>query len=142
MKILVIHGANLNFLGIREPEIYGKETLEKINLKIKEKCEEQKLEVEIYQSNYEGDIINKIQENYPKSNYLIINPGAYTHYSIAIRDAILSTKIKCVEVHLSNIYAREDFRKKSIISDIAIGVISGLGSDGYLMAIEYIGRMK
>ncbi|MGL6064681.1 MAG: type II 3-dehydroquinate dehydratase [Fusobacteriaceae bacterium] len=142
MKILVIHGANLNFLGVREPEIYGKETIEEINVRIKKKCKEKNLEVEIYQSNYEGDIINKIQENYEKAYYLIINPGGYTHYSIGIRDAILSTKIKCIEVHLSNIYAREDFRKKSVISDISIGVISGLGSDGYLMAIDYIRRMK
>ncbi|MGL4687712.1 MAG: type II 3-dehydroquinate dehydratase [Fusobacteriaceae bacterium] len=142
MKILVIHGANLNFLGVREPEIYGKETIEEINVRIKKKCKEKNLEVEIYQSNYEGDIINKIQENYEKANYLIINPGAYTHYSIGIRDAILSTKIKCIEVHLSNIYAREDFRKKSVISDISIGVISGLGSDGYLMGIDYVRRMK
>ncbi len=142
MKILVIHGANLNFLGVREPEIYGNESIHDINLKIKKFCKEKEIEVEIYQSNYEGDIINKIQQHYKISDYLIINPGAYTHYSIGIRDAILSTKIECVEVHLSNIYAREKFRKESVISDISIGVISGFGSNGYLMAIDYIWRKK
>ncbi|MGL4392414.1 MAG: type II 3-dehydroquinate dehydratase [Fusobacteriaceae bacterium] len=138
MKILVIHGPNLNFLGIREPEIYGKETLEDINNLIKKSCQKYELDVETFQSNSEGDIINKLQENYGKADYLVINPGALTHYSIAIRDAILSTKIKCIEVHLSNVYAREEFRKKSVVSDIALGVLSGFGSFGYLMAIEYI----
>ncbi len=139
MKILVINGPNLNMLGTREPEIYGHETLGDIESMIKNHCEKNSVElVEIFQSNSEGEIINKIQENFKKVDYLVINPAAYTHYSVAIRDAILSSQIKCVEVHLSNVYAREEFRKKSLISDIAIGVISGLGSYGYIAAIDFL----
>lgn len=138
MKVAILNGVNLNFLGIRETSIYGSDTLDQINKKIEKFCIDLNIEVEFYQSNIEGEIVNKIHSLYKKVDYLIINPGAYTHYSIAIRDAILAVGIKTVEVHLSNVDAREEFRKHSVISDIAIGKISGFGSFGYIMALEYI----
>lgn len=140
MKVIVINGVNLNFLGIRQPEIYGNETLEIINEKIKLAAEEKKIDIKFFQSNYEGEIVNYLHSMYKKADYLIINPGAFTHYSIAIRDAISSIGIKTIEVHLSNIYKREEFRRKSVISDIAEGTIAGFGSLGYLMALEYIAQ--
>lgn len=140
MKVIVINGVNLNFLGIRQPEIYGNETLEIINEKIKLVAEEKKIDIKFFQSNYEGEIVNYLHSMYKKADYLIINPGAFTHYSIAIRDAISSIGIKTIEVHLSNIYKREEFRRKSVISDIAEGTIAGFGSLGYLMALEYIAQ--
>lgn len=138
MKVAILNGVNLNFLGIRETSIYGSDTLDQINKKIEKFCIDSNIEVEFYQSNIEGEIVNKIHSLYKNVDYLIINPGAYTHYSIAIRDAILAVGIKTVEVHLSNVDAREEFRKHSVISDIAIGKISGFGSFGYIMALEYI----
>lgn len=138
MNILVINGPNLNFLGIREPEKYGKLTLEKINDKILEKAKGYNYNIEFFQSNHEGDLVDKIQEVYGKVDYIIINPGALTHYSIAIRDALLSVQIKTIEVHLSNVYTREEFRHKSVISDIVIGKITGFGYYGYLMALDFI----
>lgn len=142
MKILVIHGPNLNFLGRREPKVYGKMTLEDINSRIMARGSELELEVEVFQSNYEGAIVEKLHSEYEKSDYLIINPAAFTHYSIAIRDAILSTSIKTIEVHLSNIHAREEFRHRSVIADIAIGQICGLGYQGYLFALDYIKEVQ
>ena len=138
MRVLVIHGPNLNLLGRREPEIYGHLTLEDINNMIEEKAAEHSLEVEIFQSNNEGAIVEKLHEHYGRSDYLVINPAAFTHYSIAIRDAVLAVGLKTIEVHLSNIHSREDFRKKSVIADIAVGQICGLGYRGYLMALDYI----
>lgn len=138
MRVLVIHGPNLNLLGKREPEIYGHLTLEDINSMIGAKAAEHSLEVEIFQSNHEGAIVEKLHEHYGKSDYLVINPAAFTHYSIAIRDAVLAVGLKTIEVHLSNIHSREDFRKKSVIADIAVGQICGLGYRGYLMALDYI----
>lgn len=142
MKILIINGPNLNFLGKREPEIYGNETLELINNKIEKFGKEYGLEIEFFQSNHEGFIIDKIQESYKNIDYLIINPGALTHYGIGIRDAILSTNLKTIEVHLSNVYSREEFRHKSVISDICIGKITGFGSEGYKMALQYLSNLK
>ena len=142
MKVLIINGANLNFLGKREPKIYGDETLEWINNKIKEFGMNHGMEVEFFQSNHEGYIIDKIQESYENVDYLIINPGALTHYGIGIRDAILSTNLKTIEVHLSNVYSREEFRHKSVISDICIGKITGFGSEGYKMALQYLSNLK
>lgn len=142
MKILIINGPNLNFLGKREPKIYGDETLELINNKIKEFGMNHGMEVEFFQSNHEGYIIDKIQESYENVDYLIINPGALTHYGIGIRDAILSTNLKTIEVHLSNVYSREEFRHKSVISDICIGKITGFGSEGYKMALQYLSNLK
>lgn len=138
MKILIINGPNLNFLGIREPKLYGNRSLDDINKDLHKYCKERNIEVEFYQSNHEGDIVDKIQESYGKKNYIIINPGAFTHYSIAIRDALLSVGIETIEVHLSNVYKREEFRYKSVISDIVIGKITGFGEFGYKMAIDYI----
>lgn len=141
-KTLVINGANLNFLGIREKNIYGNKTLQEINEKIKEYGKLKELEIEFFQSNYEGAIIEKIHESYDKVDYIIINPGAYTHYSVAIRDAILAVGIPSIEVHLSNVYRREEFRHKSLISDIVIGTISGFGEHGYTMALDYIKQIE
>ena len=137
MKILIINGPNLNFLGKREPEIYGNKTLDMINNEIEVLGKNLGLELTFYQSNHEGCIIDKIQDSYEKIDYLIINPGAFTHYSIGIRDAILSTNLKTIEVHLSNVYSREEFRHKSVISDICIGKITGFGSEGYKICLLY-----
>ncbi|MEG0390799.1 MAG: type II 3-dehydroquinate dehydratase [Cetobacterium sp.] len=142
MKVLVINGPNLNFLGIREPEVYGLKTLKELNEEIEILGKRLEIEVNFYQSNHEGQIIDKIQESYNVIDYLIINPGALTHYGIGIRDAVLSTGIKTIEVHLSNVYSREEFRHKSIISDIAVGKITGFGSESYKMALHYLNSLK
>ena len=142
MKVLIINGPNLNFLGKREPEIYGNKTLDIINSEIEIFGKNHEMELSFYQSNHEGFIIDKIQEVYNEIDYLIINPGALTHYGIGIRDAILSTNIKTIEVHLSNVYSREEFRHKSVISDICIGKITGFGSEGYKMALQYLSSLK
>lgn len=134
MKILVIHGPNLNLLGRRETGIYGQVSLEDLNRQILALSSELGLEAEIIQSNSEGKIVDAIQtKNY---NVLIINPAAYTHTSIAIRDAISAVGKPAIEVHISNIYEREEFRKKSFISEVAAGQISGLGIEGYLLALR------
>lgn len=133
-KVLVIHGPNLQLLGKREPGIYGTTTLEAINKELCAYASKKALAIEIVQSNSEGDIVEKIAAT--RCNFLIINPAAYTHTSVAIRDAIAGVNIPTIEVHLSNIHKREQFRKKSLISDIALGVITGLGSLGYVLALE------
>ena len=138
--ILVIHGPNLNMLGKREPEVYGKATLDDINAALKETGNRLGLRVEVFQSNHEGAIVDKIQEIMNSHQGLIINPGAYTHTSVAIRDALLLLSFPVVEVHLSNIYKREPFRHHSMIAGVATGQISGLGSDGYILALEYLAR--
>ncbi len=138
VKILVVNGPNLNMLSIREPEKYGKITLQEIETKMKEFGLKRGLKLKFFQSNSEGAIIDFLHQNYKWGKYLIINAGAYTHTSIAIRDAILSANYLTIEVHLTNIYKRENFRQKSFISDIAIGVITGFGWLSYLMALEYI----
>jgi 3-dehydroquinate dehydratase II len=135
IKILVIHGPNLNLLGTREPEIYGSTTYEDINKIIKEYAENNKIEVEIFQSNSEGDIVNYIQKK-KDYNGLVINPAAYTHTSIAIGDAIKAVNIPAVEVHLSNIHSREDFRRTSYIAPVCIGQISGFGHYSYILGIN------
>jgi 3-dehydroquinate dehydratase-2 len=136
--VLVIHGPNLNLLGKREPDIYGTQTLEDINSAIVNKGMELQLQMETFQSNDEGAIIDKIHLSMAKVDGIIINPGALTHYSIAIRDAIKATGIPCIEVHLSNIHAREEFRKVSMIAPVCIGQISGFGADSYLLALQAI----
>lgn len=136
-KIMVIHGPNLNMLGKREPEIYGSTTLDEINNSLVAKGKGKGVVVETYQSNHEGDIVDKIQSCFNIHKGLIINPGAYTHTSVAIRDAILGIGIQhVVEIHLSNIYKREPFRHKSYISDIATGQIAGFGVNGYYLALD------
>lgn len=137
MKILIIHGPNLNILEKRNPSIYGGESLEKINSLIVDKSKELDIEVEIFQSNYEGAIVEKIHTCIDRQyGGMIINPAAFTHYSIAIRDAIEIIDIPVIEVHLTNIYKREDFRSKSVIAPVCSGQISGLGVNSYLVAME------
>lgn len=138
MKIQVINGPNLNMLGIREPDIYGSLTLEEINGQVLEKGNQLGLHLEFFQSNHEGAIIDKIQECYGKKDGIVINPGAYTHYSIAIRDAIASAGIPTVEVHLSDINSREDFRKISVIKNVCVKQIWGKGVDSYKEALEFL----
>ncbi len=132
---MVLHGPNLNMLGTREPEVYGHKNLQQINKEIKEKAEELNIAVDIFQSNLEGELINFIQDGIDKYQGIIINPAGLTHYSIALRDALVAVKLPVIEVHLSNIYKREDFRHKSVVAPIAIGQISGLGYEGYMFAI-------
>ncbi|MFA5389007.1 MAG: type II 3-dehydroquinate dehydratase [Candidatus Omnitrophota bacterium] len=136
IKILVIHGPNLNLLGEREPGVYGKATIELINEKLIETAKKKKASVDIFQSNHEGEIVDKIGKAKDKYNALLINPAAYTHTSVAIRDAISAVNIPAVEVHLSNIYAREDFRHESLIAPVARGQISGFGADSYLYGLD------
>ena len=136
MKITVINGPNINFLGIREKNIYGMGDYESLCQFIKDEAKKLNVEVEIFQSNSEGEIINSIQSAYGSSDGIIINPGAYTHYSIAIYDALKSVDIKAVEVHISNIYKREEFRHKSVTAPACIGQISGFGFHGYKYAME------
>ena len=137
MKLLVINGPNLNMLGIREPDIYGRNTYEDLVRLIEKNCEQKGIEVEIYQSNTEGFIVDKIQQAYGNTDGIIINPAAYTHTSIAILDALKATGIETVEVHLSDINSREEFRKHSYVSLAAAKTICGKGFDGYVEAIEY-----
>jgi len=137
-KILVIHGPNLNMLGKREPEKYGTSTLDGINASINTHASENDVIVEVFQSNHEGQIVEKIQQARDSYDALIINPAAYTHTSIAIRDAILIFEKPVVEIHLSNIYKRESFRHKSLLCDVVTGQIAGFGAYGYLMAIDAI----
>ena len=140
-KILIIHGPNLNMLGKREPDIYGETTLDEINAELKELGKRIDHDVEVFQSNHEGAIVDKIQEAAETCKGLIINPAAYTHTSIAIRDALLMLDIPVIEIHLSNIYKRETFRHKSMIADIVTAQISGLGVYGYTLALEAVKRM-
>lgn len=137
MKILVINGPNLNFLGIREPNVYGKETYKDLCDLIEKYVADKNVEIEIYQSNHEGDLVDRIQQAYfDKVEGIIINPGAYTHTSIAILDALKSVSIKTIEVHISDLSKREDFRQISYVSLAAIKTIKGHGLKGYLEAID------
>ncbi|MCX8083891.1 MAG: type II 3-dehydroquinate dehydratase [Calditerrivibrio sp.] len=141
-KVLVINGPNLNMLGRREPEIYGYETLEELNRSLMVYAKSKGIELTFFQSNIEGELINAIHNALGVFSYIVINPGAYTHTSIALRDAFLSVKIPFIEVHLSNVYSREVFRRKSYLSDIAKGVVTGFGRDSYFMAIDHISRVQ
>jgi len=136
MRILVIHGPNLNLLGRREPEVYGSQTLDEINEKLRRRAEELGVELRIIQSNYEGEIVTAIGGAMDWADGIIINPAAYTHTSVAIRDAIAAVGLPTIEVHISNVFKREPFRHHSYISPVAVGVISGLGPYGYLLALE------
>lgn len=136
MKILIINGPNLNMLGIREPEKYGNETLADINERIKKYCDDNNIDVEFYQSNIEGEIINKIHSARGNFDGIIMNAGAFTHYSYAIRDAIPIAEMPVVEVHLTNVHAREEFRHKSVIAPVCKGQICGFGSNSYLVAVR------
>lgn len=136
MKILVLHGPNLNMLGTREPEVYGKMTLDDIDSTLKELACELGVELTIYQSNSEGALVDKIQSAVGSFDGILINPAAYTHTSVAIRDAIAATALPAVEVHLSNIHSREEFRTRSFVAPIALGQISGFGADSYLLGLR------
>jgi 3-dehydroquinate dehydratase II len=135
-KILIIHGPNLNMLGKREPKIYGKVTLDRINKALKAYAAANGVEIDTYQSNIEGELVDAIQKAKKKYKAIVINPGAYTHYSIAIRDAVASVKVPTIEVHLSNIHSREEFRHKSMIAPVAVGQISGFGMNSYILGLK------
>ncbi|MDU5215633.1 MAG: type II 3-dehydroquinate dehydratase [Finegoldia magna] len=137
MKLYIINGPNLNMLGIREPEIYGKLTLQDIESKINLYCAKNQIDVEFYQSNHEGEIVDIIQSAYKKADGIIINPAAYTHTSVAILDALKAVDVDTVEVHLSDVDEREDFRKLSYVSLFAKKVIKGKGAEGYIEAIDF-----
>lgn len=139
MKILVLNGVNINMTGAREP-IYGSETLEQINARLKSFAESKGVDIEFYQSNIEGEIVDRLQRG--GFDGLIINPGAYSHYSYAIADALAYVKAKKIEVHLTNILAREQFRHTSVTAEKCDGCVSGLGADGYLLAAEYLSWQK
>ncbi len=138
MKILVLNGPNINMLGIREPNLYGTETYETLVQKIKAYCAEKGIDCEFFQSNHEGSLVDKIQEAYGKTDAIVMNPAAYTHTSVALLDALKAVSIPCVEVHISNVSSREDFRQVSYVRAACFKTISGLGTDGYLRAVDAI----
>ena len=138
MKILVINGPNLNMLGIREPDHYGRETYADLVAKIERHCNEKGIEVEQYQSNHEGDLVDKIQSAYKNADGIVINPGAYTHTSIAILDAVKAVAIPTVEVHISKVEEREDFRQISYVRLACVKTITGHGTNGYVEAIDFL----
>lgn len=142
MKIFIVNGPNLDMLGRREPEIYGGDTLESINAELKELCGSLDIEAEFYQSNSEGALIDIIHSARENADGIVLNAGAYTHYSIAIRDAISAAETPCVEVHLSNVHKREEFRHKSVISAVCEGVICGFGKDSYRLAVMALAARK
>ncbi|MEO7344052.1 MAG: type II 3-dehydroquinate dehydratase [Methylotenera sp.] len=137
-SILVLHGPNLNLLGLREPEHYGSTTLASINQTLADIAKQANVNLETFQSNAEAELVTKIQTIATKAvDFVVINPAAFTHTSVALRDALSAVKVPFIEVHLSNIYARETFRHHSYFTDIAVGVISGLGAHGYALALDY-----
>lgn len=138
MRVLVIHGPNLNLLGTREPEVYGNVTLSEINERLQERAQELGIQIEAFHSNHEGEIVDKIAEAASTTDAIIINPAAYTHTSIAIRDAISAVALPTVEVHLSNTQAREKFRHTSVIAPVVTGQIAGFGADSYLLALQAV----
>jgi len=135
-KILVINGPNINLLGSREKDVYGATSYEELCKALTAEAEKLKAALEIFQSNHEGELVDKIQSARKAADLIIINPGAYTHTSIAIRDALSAVKVPFIEVHISNVFAREEFRRHSYISDIADGVVAGFGVEGYFIALR------
>jgi 3-dehydroquinate dehydratase-2 len=138
--ILVLHGPNLNTLGQREPAIYGHTTLDQINAQLQAEAERAGVELIVLQSNYEGTLIDQIQQSAAVACGIIVNPGAFTHYSIALRDALAAAQLPAIEVHLSTVYKREPFRHHSVVAPVVTGQIAGLGPDGYLLALRYLAR--
>lgn len=138
IKVSLIHGPNLNLLGIREADVYGRDTYDEVNRNIKQRATQSDMDVRIYQSNHEGEIVDAIQDAREWADAIIINPGALTHYSYAVRDALTAVRLPAIEVHVSNIHAREEFRRHSVISPVVLGQIVGLGSFGYLLALDAI----
>ena len=138
MNVLLINGPNLNLLGMREPEIYGKKTLSDIEKDLTKFAQEKNVNLECFQSNHEGEIVDKIQDSVKSIQGILINAGAFTHTSISIRDALIGSKIPFVELHISNIFSREDFPKESFLTDKAIGIISGFGITSYFLALDGI----
>ena len=136
MKILVLHGPTLHMLGVREPELYGKDSLKEINRSIESAAASRGIEIRVHQSNHEGVLVDEIQKALQWADGILINPGAYTHTSIALRDAFIAANLPVVEVHMSNIYAREQFRHHSYISPVAIGQVCGFGRNSYLLGLE------
>ena len=135
-SILVLNGPNLNLLGTREPEIYGKETLKDLENNLKKVANELDVNIECYQSNHEGDLVDKIQNSRNNTDFILLNAGAYTHTSVAIRDALAGIDVPFYEIHISNVHKREEFRHNSYLSAIAVGVIVGFGLDGYEYALR------
>jgi len=142
MNVLVIHGPNLNLLGTREPDVYGRTTLDDIDAMLEKEAAPLGVSVRTFQSNSEGELVTAIQEAAGWANAIIINPGAYTHTSVALRDAVTAVGIPVIEVHLSNIYAREEFRHHSYIAPVAAGQISGFGAESYRLALHAAVRMR
>ena len=138
MRVLVLHGPNLNLTGFREPDVYGKKPLEEIDADIKNAADRLGIEIRILQSNSEGTLIDTIQEHRKWADAIIINPGGLSHYSIALRDALVSVRLPVIEVHLSNIHAREEFRRQSVVSPVTLGQIAGFGGYSYVLALEAI----
>ncbi len=136
IRVLVLHGPNLNLLGTREPEIYGSQTLQEINDLLAASAKEEGVELEFFQSNHEGAVVDRVQEAPSWADGILINPAALTHTSVALRDALAATQLPVVEVHLSNVFAREDFRTHSYITPIAVGMVTGFGPTSYLLGLE------
>ena len=137
-KILLIHGPNLNLLGEREPGIYGRDTMATINAEVVDKCQKNGMDCVVFQSNSEGAIIDRTPAAREDCDAILLNAGAYTHYSIAIRDAIAAVRLPVIEIHLSNVHAREDFRHVSVIAPVCAGVIAGFGKNSYLLAVDAV----
>lgn len=139
-RILVLHGPNLNLLGQREPEVYGRQTLSQIDADLSARAKELDVEIDCFQSNHEGELVDRVQEAMGSVAGILINPAGFTHSSVALRDALAAVSLPVIEIHLSNVFAREPFRQHSYISPIALGVISGLGAHGYLLGLEALTR--
>lgn len=142
MRVLVLNGPNLNLLGTRKPEIYGTTTLADIERMMRERAAELGIEMDFMQTNYEGELVEAIQKAKGKYQYLLLNAAAYTHTSVAIRDAIEAVELPAVEIHLSNIHAREEFRHHSLIAPVCVGQICGFGAKSYLLALQYVAEME